>query len=116
MAAAAHCRIGLRSHCLPRSRVSSSQDGWKFHGFRRPMIMKNIMLALAIGFAVVGCASSPLAIDFDYDTAMDFAAQKTFAWMPPTGNGAANELLVKRIRSSVNQQLQAKGRVPATDN
>jgi Domain of unknown function (DUF4136) len=80
------------------------------------MIMKNIMLALAIGFAVAGCATSPLAIDVDYDTTTDFATQKTFAWMPATGNAAANELLVKRIRSSVDQQLQAKGRVPAADS
>jgi hypothetical protein len=80
------------------------------------MLMKNIMLALAIAFAVVGCASSPLTMDVDYDTAKDFAAQKTFAWMPATGNAVANELLVKRIRSSVDQQLQAKGRTPAADN
>jgi NAD(P)H-dependent FMN reductase len=80
------------------------------------MIMKNIMLALAIGFAVVGCASSPLTMDFDYDTTTDFAAQKTFAWMPATGNAVANELLVKRIRSAVDHQLQAKGRAPAADN
>src|SRR4051812_21810167 len=80
------------------------------------MIMKSIMLAVAIGFAMVGCATSPLTVDLDYDTAMDFGAQKTFAWMPPTGNAVANELLVKRIRSSVDQQLQAKGRAPAADN
>jgi hypothetical protein len=80
------------------------------------MLMKNIMLALAIGFAVAGCATPSLNMDVDYDTTTDFAAQKTFAWMPATGNAAANELLVKRIRSSVDQQLQAKGRVPAADN
>jgi NAD(P)H-dependent FMN reductase len=80
------------------------------------MLMKNIMLALAIGFAVAGCATPSLTMDVDYDTATDFAAQKTFAWMPATGNAAANELLVKRIRASVDQQLQAKGRVPAADN
>jgi hypothetical protein len=81
------------------------------------MLMKNIMLALAIGFAVAGCATSPqLAMDVDYDTAKDFAAQKTFAWMPATGNAVANDLLVKRIRSSVDQQLQTKGRAPAADN
>ena len=78
--------------------------------------MKNILLALALGFAVVGCATSPDAMDVDYDTAKDFAAQKTFAWMPATGNAVANELLVKRIRSSVDRQLQAKGRSPAADN
>src|SRR5262245_55478507 len=85
-------------------------------GLRRPMLMKNIVLALAVGFAVVGCATSSVTMDVDYDTAKDFAAQKTFAWMPATGNAAANELLVKRIRSSVDQQLQAKGRTPVADN
>jgi hypothetical protein len=80
------------------------------------MVMKSIILALAIGFAVAGCATSPLTTDVDYDTAKDFAAQKTFAWMPATGNAAANELLVKRIRSSVDKQLQAKGRSPAENN
>ena len=79
-------------------------------------MIKNTLLALAIAFAAVGCATSPLTLDFDYDTGKDFAAQKTFAWMPATGNAAANELLVKRIRSAVDKQLQAKGRTPAADN
>ena len=38
------------------------------------MLMKNIMLALAIGFAVAGCATPSLTMDVDYDTATDFAA------------------------------------------
>ena len=69
-------------------------------------MIKNTLLALAIAFAAVGCATSPLTLDFDYDTGKDFAAQKTFAWMPATGNAAANELLVKRIRSAVDKQLE----------
>jgi len=77
--------------------------------------MKNTMLALAAAIAVAGCAA-PLAVDYDYDTSADFAALKTFAWMPPTGNAVSDELLVKRIKSTVDQQLQAKGRAPAADN
>jgi hypothetical protein len=55
-------------------------------------------------------------IDFDYDTGTDFAALKTFSWMPATGNAAADELLVKRIRASVDRGLQAKGRNPSSEN
>ena len=49
------------------------------------------------------------AVNYDYDTAADFAALKTFDWMPATGNAAGDELLVKKIRNSVDTQLQAKG-------
>ena len=73
--------------------------------------MKPLTRALMLCIAVAGCATSPSAdIDFDYDTAADFAALKTFAWLLASGNAAADELLVKRIRSAVDTQLQAKGR------
>jgi hypothetical protein len=73
------------------------------------------MLALATCIFIVGCAS-PLTMDFDYDTAADFAALKTYDWMPATGNAAADELLVKRIRNAVDSQLQAKGHALAAGN
>src|SRR5262245_1294230 len=37
-------------------------------------------------------------------------------WMPATGNAAKDELLVKRIRSAVDAQLQAKGRAASAGN
>ncbi|MFL6648584.1 MAG: DUF4136 domain-containing protein [Sulfurifustaceae bacterium] len=77
--------------------------------------MKNTMLVLAIGFGLVGCAT-PLAMNVDYDKAANFGALKTYDWMPPTGNAAANDLLVKRIKGSVDSQLQTKGRTMTTDN
>jgi hypothetical protein len=73
------------------------------------------MLALATCIVMVGCAA-PLNMDFDYDTAADFAALKTYDWMPATGNAAADELLVKRIRNAVDSQLQAKGHALAAGN
>ena len=77
--------------------------------------MKNSITALAILLAMVGCATtSPVTLD--YDTAADFTALKTFNWMPATGNAAGNELLVKKIKNTVDAQLQAKGRTPAEDN
>jgi uncharacterized protein DUF4136 len=77
--------------------------------------MRNAILALATCVAMVGCAAPP-KMDFDYDTGADFSALKTYDWMPATGNAASDELLVKRIRSAVDSQLQAKGHAPAADN
>jgi hypothetical protein len=72
-------------------------------------------LAMIVLIALLGCAT-PLAVNYDYDTAADFTALKTFSWMPPTGNAAGDDLLVKRIKGAVDLQLKAKGRidVPAT--
>lgn len=71
--------------------------------------------AIIVLIAVIGC-KTPLAVTYDYDTAADFAALKTFSWMPPTGNAAGDDLLVKRIKNAVDVQLKAKGRadVPET--
>src|SRR5262245_14250282 len=78
--------------------------------------MKSVILASVLALAAAGCAAPPMDIDFDYDTGADYASLKTFSWMPATGNAAADELLVKRIRASVDRGLQAKGRTPAADN
>ena len=79
--------------------------------------MKRAMHALMLSIALAACATSPSAdIDFDYDTAADFTALKTFGWMPATGNAAGDELLVKRIRSAVDTQLQGKGRTASAAN
>jgi hypothetical protein len=77
--------------------------------------MRSTILAVAL-VSLAGCATAPMDIDFDYDTGTDFAALKTFSWMPATGNAAADELLVKRIRASVDRGLQAKGRNPSSEN
>jgi len=71
--------------------------------------MKRAFLALLTGVSMAGCAT-PTTVSCDYDTAADFAALKTFAWMPATGNAAGDELLVKKIRNTLDAQLQAKGR------
>ena len=78
-----------------------------------------VFAVLAAGVAVVGCANTPssgLDVTFDYDTGANFGALKSYSWMPPTGNAVGDELLVKRIKTSVDTQLQAKGPVPAEAN
>lgn len=70
---------------------------------------KALLLLVVVGIA--GCATPP-SVTYDYDTSANFAALKTFAWMPATGNAASDELLVKKIRNTLDSQLQAKGRTP----
>ena len=59
--------------------------------------------------ALAACAAPRYDIDFDYDTGENWAALKTYDWQPPTGNAVKDELLVKRIRSSVDAGLEKKG-------
>src|SRR5262245_39049535 len=77
-------------------------------------IMRSTIPALAAAVAIAACATPSLDVDYDYDTGADYAALKTFAWMPATGNAAGDELLVKRIRGAVDSQLQKKGRTAAS--
>src|SRR5262249_25826462 len=78
------------------------------------LTMRSTMLALAACSAMIGCAAQQ-TMNIDYDTGADFSTLKTYDWMPATGN-AADELLVKRIRTAVDTQLQAKGHKLVADN
>lgn len=82
----------------------------------REISMRWYGLALALAVITAGCATTPgsdVDVTFDYDTAANFDALKSYSWMPPAGNAAGDELLVKRIKNSLDSQLQAKGRAPA---
>ena len=80
--------------------------------------MKQVVWALAVGVALlaIGCAPS-VSVKQDYDKEANFAALKTYDWMqPPTtavGSVKAalerNTLLDKRVRTSISEQLAAKG-------
>lgn len=76
--------------------------------------MKNTLLSFALCIVVAGCAT-PLSVKSDYDTSVDFAALKTYDWMPATGNAVGDELLIKKIKNAVDSQLQAKGRKLSAD-
>lgn len=69
--------------------------------------MRSILLAVVL--ALAGCAAPRYDIDFDYDTGENWAALKTYDWQPPTGNAVKDELLVKRIRGTVDKGLEKKG-------
>ena len=85
---------------------------------RNPYSFFLAIAVMAADVALVGCATSSGNVDvtFDYDTGANFAGLKSYGWMPPTGNAVGDELLVKRIKTTVDSQLQAKGPVPAEAN
>lgn len=76
--------------------------------------MKSRVWIALLLFGLSGCASSQ--INYDYDTAANFDALKTYAWMPAGGNAASDELLVKKIRTAVNSELQGKSRTETAEN
>jgi hypothetical protein len=79
--------------------------------------VRRAFAAMVTAITIAGCATtSGMDVTFDYDTAANFDALKSFSWMPPAGNAAGDELLVKRIRTTLDTQLQAKGRTPAEAN
>ena len=85
----------------------------------REISMRWYGLALALAVMTGGCATTPgsdVDVTFDYDTAANFDGLKSYSWMPPAGNAASDELLVKRIKNSLDTQLQAKGRATAEAN
>jgi hypothetical protein len=78
------------------------------------------MLALAV---LAGCSSYDIKYDYDMDS--NFAAFKTYKWIPrmvSDASGSAttavqsNTLLDKRIRSAVDTQMAAKGFTPTEEN
>ncbi|WP_105200583.1 MULTISPECIES: DUF4136 domain-containing protein [unclassified Pseudoalteromonas] len=73
--------------------------------------MKNL-LAAGVLMLLSACASGP---DFDYDKSVNFTQYKTFAWFPDASltNASSNyqisELMERRVRQAVNDELSAKG-------
>jgi len=84
---------------------------------RNPCSLFLAFVVMAAGLTVAGCATpSSVDVTFDYDTGANFAALKSYSWMPPTGNAVGDELLVRRIKTTLDSQLPAKGPVLAAAN
>jgi Domain of unknown function (DUF4136) len=65
-----------------------------------------VLIVLA-GCFLAAVAASAQSVSMDYDKTANFAAFKTYAWMPGTPSG--NQLMDQRIQDGVDQQLAAKG-------
>ncbi len=66
--------------------------------------MKTPWIRAAIAIAVMPACSS-LATSFDYDTAHQFGAPKTYAWIEKQDNSIG----MRRVRDAVNAELSARG-------
>jgi hypothetical protein len=68
---------------------------------------------------LAGCSS--LTVNYDYDTNVDWAQQKTWAWLGSQGGVASaspdldSGLLDQRIRSSVEWEMEQRGLTPSDD-
>lgn len=70
--------------------------------------MKKVILLLLSFLALISC--STVYVVHDYDMMADFSRFKTFRWdMTRSDSGFNNELLDKRLRYEINQELIAKG-------
>src|SRR5262245_29717427 len=101
---------GLRVRCLKPARALYR---YARRASSRPLrcskgeVMRRVLFIVFL--ALAGCAAPRYDIDFDYDTAENWGALKTYDWQPPTGDAVKDELLVKRIRSTVDAGLQKRG-------
>ena len=74
----------------------------------RLKLMRHVFLAATVVF-LVSC--SGIRVSQDYEQAYNFSALKTFAWKPETDKAYGlkdNELVDKRIRLAIENQLAAK--------
>ena len=74
--------------------------------------------ALSLVFAVAGC--SQFTVRTRQDPAEDFAALRTFAWLPvseaaPADQRVQDRAVAARLRTGVENELRAKGYLPAED-
>lgn len=86
--------------------------------------MNRALIAAACLTFIFGAGCSSVSISHDWDQQEDFSKLKTFAWLEQplaqVGDARAaalqNSLFAKRLRTSVNRQLQAKGYELSTES
>jgi len=77
--------------------------------------MKSIITLICISFLILleGCSS--VAVNYDYDSKFDFTHLKKYSWLPMPKDLQADELIVKRIQSAIDRNLQDKGFVQTSN-
>jgi len=66
-------------------------------------------LPVAIGMLLLIGGCSDITVEYDYDPAYDFSKLRTFDWLPIPVKPEISQLSVRRIKSAVTEELQAKG-------
>ena len=73
------------------------------------------ILAVCLGILIANC-SPVYQISYDYDRTADFTSPKTYSWLPLQAKDQTDELLHKRIKHTVNNELESKGYKMVSDN
>ena len=72
--------------------------------------MKNLVTLLVVClFALTASCSSVHNVSYDYDKRTNFAALKTYDWLPVPKEVKVDTLVQDRIKNAVNSELEAKG-------
>ncbi len=71
--------------------------------------MKATVLFLTLCATVLALTCSPVSVRHDYDPQANFNNLRTFSWLPIPQKAEVNQLVVRRIRDAVTNELQAKG-------
>ncbi|MCP4260875.1 MAG: DUF4136 domain-containing protein [Planctomycetes bacterium] len=71
--------------------------------------MKTLSIFLVLAYSVVLAGCSAITVEYDYDTDADFTNLNSFDWLTTPEKAQENELIVKRVKNAVNNELAAKG-------
>jgi hypothetical protein len=65
-----------------------------------------VLIILFLIVLVLGCAS--VKVDYVYDPETDFAALKSYNWLPVPSKNIRYPLIMKQIRHEMNRQLKVR--------
>ena len=75
-----------------------------------------ISMALVTGLVILAFGCSTLRVQHDWDREQDFSKYKTFDFLTPPVDYRANDLVMKRVYSSIALELKNKGLTRVTNN
>jgi hypothetical protein len=78
--------------------------------------MKITMTLVLMGILALTLSCSTIRASYDYDPEVDFSLKVTYDWLPMGKAAPDRELIVKRVKSEVTQQLAQKGVTRSEDN
>lgn len=78
------------------------------------MQLTRYIIIICLAGLAMGCVT--VTVDHDYDPEADFAGIKTYDWFPVPRENVRYDLLVKQIRSEMENQLHVRGYERASDN
>jgi len=71
------------------------------------MKTRAVFSMLCVSLFIASCAS--MTVNYDYDQRVNFAALKTYNWLPTPPKSEVNQLTIRNIEFAVDKQLRAKG-------